>query len=490
MPKSLLGFYHVQTFSMMYLPDFGMNSGEGSAKSLIGYLILMKVLSILCDASPLLTSILAGISSILSVILAYILLFRVGDGDKKIKIIVSFLYPIILIASAPSSILVGYVSGFSLILYFVILFFFITKRREHNYKSFFLMALITWITLGLFWHTVHIMTYIIIMTYVILSNIHKICIGKNNRQWNILILFTVLFIFMWFNLRESIIENMLLTTNSPITMASFFNRGSFINNYSYEQDLYIYAELISILRYFGYILAYIIVVIFGIKFSINIIRKKDVSNIHIFLIALLISDMLFMLMYFRSTGSFGPRILITFIYPIVIIMLNSKMKNNRNWLRHISSRRIITLFLIIPLIFTGTFSVYNYILESPEQNIPIKAYQNNFEWVVKYTHSDTIISDSHTSGHYQLLHRFQRIYETKPMDFTDVKYNKYEEIMHHTYSPAEASLLVINEILYDKHLVFRSLDAWNTFEPLSPEYVDENRNLYRIYNDGRMVIFY
>ena len=99
----------------------------------------MKVLSLMFSGNVLVISNIAGIDSVLSVIFSYLLLFRIVDGDPKIKTIVSFLYPIVILCLAPTDILVGYVSGFSMILYFIISFFLIDERRKCNYTSLFLL---------------------------------------------------------------------------------------------------------------------------------------------------------------------------------------------------------------------------------------------------------------------------------------------------------------------------------------------------------------
>lgn len=482
LPKSLLGFYHVQAFSAIYLPNL-----EGSSKAIIGYTILMKVLSLMFSGNVLVISNIAGIDSVLSVIFSYLLLFRIVDGDPKIKTIVSFLYPIVILCLAPTDILVGYVSGFSMILYFIISFFLIDERRKCNYTSLFFIAFISWVTLGLFWHTVHVMMYLIFMTYMVIFNLYNIHKYRTLPQWNILIVLTVSFLFMWFYLRESLIHNLLLESFSHISISSIFGKGSFAGIYAYKHNLH-YMGYIDIMRYLGYLLAYTIILIFAIEYAINIIKKKDVSKTQIFLLALFISEILFLFMYFISSGSIGPRILITFSYPLIIIMLNNNRQLSVKYLNNFNIRMIITLFLIIPVILTAVFSSYNYFVESPEQNIYIDSYKNSFGWSSEYSNADVIISDAHTSGHYQLFYMLQKIFDKKQIDFISVSYAKYEQIVDSTYNPSDNSLLIINEILYEKHLLFQSLQAWNKFEPLSPEYIGQNTNLNKIYNDGRVAI--
>lgn len=483
MPKSLLGFYHVQAFSVINLPNLA-----DSSKSIIGYTILMKVLSLMSSGNVLVISNIAGIDSVLSVIFSYLLLFRIVDGDSKIKIIVSFLYPIVILCAAPSDILVGYVSGFSMILYFIISFFLIDERRTCNYISLFFIAFISWVALGLFWHTVHVMMYLIFMTYMVIFNLYNIHKYRTFSQWNILIVLTVSFLFTWFYLRESIIHNLLLESFSHISISSIFDKGSLAGIYAYKHNLHLYMGYIDIMRYLGYLLAYTIILIFAIEAAINIIKKKDVSKTQIFLLALFISDILFLFMYFISTGAIGPRILITFSYPLIIIMLNNHRQLSVKYLNNFNIKMIITLFLIIPVILTSVFSSYNYFVESPEQHINIDTYESGFGWISEYSHADMIISDAHTSGHYQLFYTLQKVFDKKQMEFISLSYAKYEEIVESTYNPSDNSLLVINEILYEKHLLYQSLQAWNTFEPLSPEYMGQNANLNKIYNDGRVAI--
>ncbi|AKB70027.1 hypothetical protein [Methanosarcina mazei] len=485
LPKSLLGFYHVQTFSAIYLP----NLMDTKFKSIIAYVTFVQILSLIFKGSALSISNIAGITSVLSVIFSYILLFRVIDGDTKIKSIISFLYPVLMICASCSNILAGYVSGLSMILYFMICFFFLDERRKYNYISLFFVALISWITLGLFWHSVYVMAYFIFVFYIVTSNLYHIRNAETFPLWNILILLTVSFLFMWIYLREDVMGNSLNLENLRlIGLSSIFNKGSFTGIYTYNHNLQTYLGYVDIMRYLGYLLAYIIILIFVIDSSISFIRKKKVSKNQIFLITLFISEILFIFLYFISTGTFGVRVLLTFSYPLIIIMLNDNQHLCIKCLNNFNLRIIITLFLIIPFILTSAFSLYNYLTESPEQNISIDTYENSFGWISEYSCADMIFSDAHTSGHYQLSYSLKNFFDRNQLDFCSVDYIKYEKIVNTTYNPSDNSLLVINEILYNKHLQFQSLEAWNTFEPLSPEYIEPNIYLNKVYNDGSVII--
>ncbi|WP_292381600.1 hypothetical protein [Methanosarcina sp. UBA289] len=497
LPKSLLGFYHVQVFSAIYLPNlkgdapfiYLPNLTNTPFKSIIAYPIFMQILSILLRGNAIFISNITGIASILSIIFSYILFFRIMDGNHKIKSIASFLYPIILICTNPSSILAGYVLGFSTILCFMISFSFLDERRKSNYISLFFVAFISWITLGLLWHSEYSMIYLILIIYIIISNLYNVSYNKIFSLWNILILYTVSFLFTWFYLRENTINNILNSEQfRSISISSIFNKGSFTGAFTYNHSLQIYLEYVDIIRYLGDLLAYIIMLIFAIEFAINIFRKKNVSKNHMFLTSLFISDILFISIYFISTGTLGTRILSTFSYLLILIMLNSDQQFSIKCLNNSNLRVLITLFLIMPLILTSIFSFYNYLIESPEQNVDIDTYNSSFRWISEYTDSDMINSDAHTSGHYQLFYTLGDVFDKKQMNFNSLSYAKYKKIVDSTYNPSDNSLLVINEILYEKHLQFQTLEAWNTFEPLSSKYLKQNINLNEIYNDGYVSI--
>lgn len=486
LPKSLLGFYHVQTFSAIYLSDLM----DTKFKSVVAYVIFIKILSLIFKGSILSISNIAGIASVLSVIFSYILLFRVVDGDSKSKTIASFLYPVLMICSSCSNVLVGYVSGLSMILYFIISFFFLDKRRKYNYVSLFFVALISWITLGLFWHSVYVMAFFIFAVYLIVFNLYNTNNPKTFTQWNIFILLVASFLYMWFYFREDMINNSLNLENLRLNFSSIFGKGSFTGIYTYNHSLQMYLKYVDITRYLGYLLAYIIIFIFTIEFAINIVKKKNVSKNQMFLVSLFISEIFFMLLYLISTGTIGVRILLTFSYPLIIIMLYN-YNNQQSYLKCLNNsnlRMIIILFLIIPSVLTAAFSLYNYLAESPEQNISFNTYEDSFEWISKYSRANIIFSDAHTSGHYQLFYNLKNIFDKIQMDFYSLNYAKYEKIADSTYDTSDNSLLVINQILYEKHLQFQSLEAWNTFEPLSPEYIEQNINLDKVYNDGSVLI--
>jgi len=486
MPKSVLGFYQAHALSNIYIPNLGIDSGVGvNIKSIVAYPALIRVLFLICDTSTLATIRIAGFSSVLAILFSYILLFRVVAGDKKTKILVAWIYPIIFIFLNSASIVTGYIFGFSTILSFIIVFFFLDKRRQQNYIPLFIIALISWIALGLFWHTLQVMTYFIILSYMFISSLPDIIkTGNSTIKWNLFILLTVIFIATWIYLREDALGHVL--NNPNIDISSLFKKGSFAGTYSFKSALPI--EWIDKMRYFGYIFAYVLMGIIAIKFIVNIFRKKEVSSAYIIVTALLISGISFMLLYFIASGTTLPRILLTFSYPFLLILLNSKSGLQIDFINKYNLKKIFTLVLVIPIALTSTCTLYTYIVETPEKNLSIEMYRNSFFWIVDHSHPKRILSDSHTSGHYQILYTSCGIYRQYKMDASSIGSDTYKRILEIEYKNVGDSILVINTELYKKHLIFSSLQAWNKFEPIPPQCVTQNKQLNIVYDDGRILI--
>ena len=248
MPTSIGGAYQASIVPNIYLPDVGIDSHIGvNPRSIIAYVALMRILSIVCDADILAIIRMTGFFSVFAILCSYILILRILPGDKHVKILIAYTYPIVLLG-LNTSILRGYVFSLTIPLCFTILFFLFGKQKNCNYIPLFLVALISWVALGFFWHSMHVMTYIIIITYLILFNLTNI--RENNQvgiNWNLPILVTVIFIATWIYLRYVVIAFTLNKLHIDFALSSIFGKGSFAGDYSFISALPI--EYIDGIRY-------------------------------------------------------------------------------------------------------------------------------------------------------------------------------------------------------------------------------------------------
>lgn len=453
----------------IYLSDLGVNSIDGSnINTIIAYIALMRILSLICNADALTIVRFSGLFSILSIILSYSLLSSVVLGGKRMRSFVSYVYPIIIIGLDPS-IVFGYISGFTLVLSIVILFFILNESKKENYFPMFITGLVSWIALGFFWHTIHVVIYLIIISHILITKFNE-----RDGKWNFFILISIIFIATWIYMRENIIEHTLYNPYIDFNLSTLyllFQKGSTAGQYSFKSALPI--GQIKYIRYFSYVLAYGTMII--------LIRKRG-SKIHYrtLIASLLVSEIIFQIIYFIGSGNVGPRVLIPFSLPLLLIILNGSHFKNR-------LIRFVPILLILPILITAISGSYTYLLENPASNLNDEIYTSGFSWTTEHFDEIQILSDSQTIGYYKLLYASSETNNCK-MQVVSINSKSYGQIVDGIYRNSANKILVLNIKLYEKHLLFGSLEDWNTFEPLDPYSVMLNKLIF-IYDDGKVMIF-
>lgn len=485
MGRSIGGTYLPFAISNMLYPDLGISSYfYVNSITIVAYLALMKTLYLVLGTDVLMLTRISGIFSFIAIIFSYNLLAPVLPGDPKVKVVILNLYPLLWLG-LDVSIINGYVFGFTIPLCFVILFFLLSEHTQKNYIPMFLIAFISWISLGFFWHTLHTLTLILLCSHLlIIPNISNIAGNKNKIKWNLLILIIVIFIFTWFSLRGSAVSQ-IFNQHVEFNLHSIFGKGSLAGDYAYVSPLpYPYIDLI---RYIGYLIIYMVMGGISIKSLVNIIKKNEFRSDHVLVMIFLVSDLLFQSIYFFATGTISPRILLLLSYPLMLIFIMSKSISDSNYICS-TIRTFVFLFLISSLLIPSMAGLYSYILEQPETNLNMDIYNSNFDWIMTHSNTKNLISDAHTIGHYQLLYSNSNLYKAENISFGNIGYREYKSIIESDFNTNNDDFLLTNIELYKKHVKFSSLEAWNKFEPLSEFQISQDKNLNLVYNDGRILI--
>ena len=443
----------------------------------MGYMVLIKILSLICNTDVINIICIAGIYTIITMAFYYLMLMNKIQGNSTMKMIISCMYPLILVG-IDISIFRGYVFGFTLPLYFIILSILLNEKM--NNKQSFIIVIIAWTTLGIFWHTAQIMSYLIIVSFIIL---YFLLNYKHEKKFvvnlQLFLVITAILIITWISLRDAALNVIFSNIDFNINLDGFFNKGSLGGEYNYIH--YSPFNFVDNFRYISYIITYAVMGFILIYVMLYYYNKRKTPNNYLLITTLLIADLLFMPIYYIVSGSVEPRILLVLSIPILILIVYDSNIN-------VMIKSIIIIALITPIILTSISNLYSYVSDNPEKNIPKEIYDNSFDWSINNINSTTLLSDTHTMGHYKLLYNEYGYYQRGYINITTVDYKIYKELVNGSYTNINNNIIIINNELYKKHLVYGSILAWTEFEPISPKSLDSNTQLKKVYDDGRIVI--
>ena len=189
MPKSISGFYQAQHLQNINL-DHIEGESLGSGKSLIAYLILMKILHTILDSDIVATVQYSGLASALCLFCAYVILFSAFPGSKSVKVFLALGFCLL---TGPGM-LSGYVGSYAT--FISILIFSLIVNERIGYQKRFILLVILWACLGLFWHSMYALTYVFITALLLCYAVPEIIKTKRIPS-NLLffVLFTIMFIF-------------------------------------------------------------------------------------------------------------------------------------------------------------------------------------------------------------------------------------------------------------------------------------------------------
>lgn len=113
-----------------------------------------------------------------------------------------------------------------------------------------------------------------------------------------------------------------------------------------------------------------------------------------------------------------------------------------------------------------------------------KMYESCSMWLANNLYGKTVISDANTVGYISIWYNKNNYHCNNPLFFYSIGESTYHEIYQGNYN-SHSSVIVYNYVIYQKHLVFESLQSWNKFKPLAPGMLQRN-NLDVLYNDGNI----
>jgi len=481
LPESYMGFYQSQVLSSIFVDNFDLDANPGHI-SIITYLSLVKCTFVVFDQDLFLTTHILGLMSILSIFISYLLILRITAPLRSSYKILAIFYPILFIASAPGSIFAGYVLGFSLLLSSAILYLLMKNYRDCTNLSYnWLILIICWVTLGLFWHSMQVLTMVIIAVYLLLISCAALVTNKSPIPYiTTLLMILTIFIITWIYLRFFTLEGILSDFSLDFEISKIFSKGSFSNEYTYISQ--VPTSFLDRFRYLSYVITEMIAILVTLKilFSVKDCRATE-RNGFFFLPSLVVAQFVIFLMYFIATGSASVMMIVAFIYPTVLLyLINSNVVCGSNALKY-----ILTFFIVFPLVLSCIGISYSYIVESPEQNIKHTTFGASSEWIVDHFYDKREYADAHTGGNHMIM----QLQHENSLDIVSIGYNTYSAIANQQYHSGN-DILVINRQLFNRHLIFESLESWNQFEPLNPHDIDINNGLDLLFFDGTIQVYY
>jgi hypothetical protein len=498
MPNSIDGFYQASMISNAYLPDLGAeNSLSQSPTSIIAYVIIINILWNICNIDPLTTVRLFGFLSIVSIFILYSIIFEMVPGNRFVKESLKYGYPLVLIG-LNTSILMGYVISFTVTLGFIIFIYFyrILNGDVSNYRIRFFTIMVCWIAIGLYWHSYHVAILLLVGAMAFTGYVYMIMnnrITSNRKMINTVLVSTLLlivvFIMIWSYMRvdmlSGILNNVLNNLNIDI-LSNLFKKGSTAGTFSFVSQYPTGA--IDTLRYVSYGIVYSFLFITIIMILWHLITKRPFGSKYVILMALLLADFAYQGLYFITTRSAAPLILLIFTIPFFLILFTDyplPKFRGQGFLK-----RAITILVVVPLILTSCMNIASYVTESPEKNVHLDILQYGDQWLFNNIEGDvTVISDAHTIGHYAIFQNMNgREFDGISVD--SIGTGRYSELTTGIFIKEMDvdSYVAINHVMYEDHLIFKSLQAWNKFEPLDPIYLRSNPHINSIYFDGFVTI--
>lgn len=489
-PVSAGGAYQSNMLSNIYISNFGTGTNTGlDPSSILGYIISIKIISIILNTGVLQVISLTSVVLFMSIILFYVCFIRSFSKQSYFSYLVMLGYPLILLG-LDYSFFRAYTLSFALPLCLLICY--LLPNLKCKDSELILITIIAWIALGFIWHTFHIIVFLIVIFYFILLNTDVLISQKNDKHLEIKLplLYAVVFIFTWLMLRDATLSFTLFNPNLDFNLFDFLIKGSFAGIYAYKS--FIPISQIDLIRYVGYMVTYLLVAVMALDFVVKYLKSREITKPQLILVSFLLSDIVFQTLYFVASRSISPKILIFLLYPAIIVFfftchdISIFPVDLKIWT---AMKYLIVIVTIVPLIVTSVAGLYSYAYEYPEKSIPESAYVSSIGWYVKSVDGLEIVSDTHTIGYYRLYYAENNYPIREFPKFVDVRYRDYEEIVSSQYQLEDKTILLVNNILNKKHLIFESLESWNKFEPLDYKITRKNPNLIQIYSDGKVLIY-
>ncbi|USS41053.1 hypothetical protein NF865_02220 [Thermococcus aggregans] len=487
-PGYAYGPHHIAN---LFLPNFGLNFEYSTlpyyARSVLTQYALNKAILILvADGDPLILSRIVYLLSVLLRMLAYLILltllqFKDKRLDKSMVVGLSILFAITI--SWP---------GVPLMLISMILWSLI-KTPSHLKTS--ILGVLSYSVLSLYWHSAGMIGFSLVVSYIIISLAFS---SKRNmmRSWGIYT-YVLITVISWIFIRGltyggAFRNFVILVKNLSIQyiLIGLFSKGNFIpREYIFSSKFFVPGEVISL----GLYSSYIILTLASLWILYQNIQKINKTSIDKSIVALLaiifLGNILFMAAYFSATFIFPPVVFQTLLYPLIVVYLLVDSYSPK------SITKLTSLFLVGMLVASfgaGTLQImYTDTFEDTRGETSFYIYFPSIGWISHHTHNILIVSDGNTGGYLQIILSKYHLYEISEIRIFKwgITLGIYEKLVKGKYKN-EKSLLVVNTLLFKKHLRLVSLQAWNRFKPLPLKVYIVRNNLSMIYNDNNIVVLY
>ncbi|MBC7107296.1 MAG: hypothetical protein H5T41_00645 [Methanomassiliicoccales archaeon] len=472
-------FYDPSHYYNLYLPDFGVNSDisvlPNAFRTLQTMYTLDKMMLVVAQDNPLLFHQIYHVISPLFNFFAFILFFSAIKEYKKYRIFLGGLF----------SLCIGW-NSLALLLGMTVLFFIIFPKRIESKIA----MILVFATISLYWHSAH-MIFFISSIFLLLGFILSPRISSEKRVpsheylGNTLILLTVISIAVWIYIREiPLISNLLKISYylDPSTIyRGLFLKGSFVNpQYAYNFVSFVPEIVIDCTRY----LLYLLVILSAIFVTVKIFLNRNGEMHEIIGVSFLGGTVVFLFLYYVATESFGPGPIILLLLPWLLgyVICRYRFYKKKRVKRDII---FLSLFFVITgsLLVTSIFGLYNASETNPQLNEDFTNYFNPSVWLANHVDNVTVLSDANTMGYIAIWYGKYGLYEKTNIYFRSIGENSYSKLMNGTASAYKSSdtMFMYNYDLFDKHLLFESLQSWNKYEPLPPSIAIRN-DLNVVYN--------
>lgn len=478
LPKSFLGFYQAQMLANVFDLNTAIQNTP-NLKSIVGYLMLIKTLNIVLDIPLFSVILISAIISFIALFIAYYFIISWFITDPDVKFFLIFLYPIIYIIISPTSIFAGYLSIYSLLLATMILYLIFNKKISF---PFLIILFLSWLALSLYWHSIQVMTMaIIFIFFLLIMSTTQFNDSYKKQQFFAFLTIFLIFIISWTYFKSSFFESSLNIFQIDFDSSKFLSKGSFSNEFAFISNTP--TKFFDTSRYLSYLLVEVIFMVLSLYTVYAIITKKEISNNFFVFSSVFLAQLILVPLYFFVTGSSPVILIITFLYPAAIIFL---LAPEKLILKRVLNLLIIT-FLLIPIVLTSLGVANIYFNNNPEQKIKLTTYYPSAYWINDKFGKINIYTDAHTGGNFQLINKMY--VKNDNINIISIGYHTYSDLIHHTFNHNKNSILIINQRLYDEHLIFESLESWNQFEPINKKIIYCDKELNPIFSDGNIIIF-
>jgi len=467
-------------YENLYLPNFGLNLEISilpyAFKNLITWYIFDKILLEIASENILVLHQILYVWKPVLIFLAFILFFSSSEKFRQERIFLSSFFTLLPVNKA-----LPYVVGMSTL--FLVVF---TNTHRKKLIPGTMAWILTFLALALWWHTAHILFTVPIILLLILLLLYR-DLGKAKpilSRITTIILVLIPSLAIWVFIRK---QFFLLPLNNLLKFRQFFNIFSLFNkrsgNFAPSEFQYPYEFVIpAIVRYLSYLLIFVVIIAYVVKG----IARKEFNTERLFAISFVISTPIILFLYYMATESFVVfyAILNFFIIPFLLGYLLTEIKNSPNRkLRKIYFIIFITILSFLILIIIAQY--YNTRYCSTEFNTHFDKYKWSSVWIAKNFNNRVILSDANTVGYLAIHYAKDQLYKNSTVVFKSITNSNYYQLINGFYRGN--ACVVYNLDIYEKKLIFRSLQAWNKYISPSPNIIQEN-NFNKLYDMGKLWI--